>query len=124
MSHAAQPGKDMATMGASAESPGMCDKQRARSAGKRGRSRATPSISRLLPTKGQPRESPPSAKKGPLVMNVFGHSHFARKGLEKRNKSWYFTHVTLGKGTRAGHKPKSAVWWPQHTQEGFQVDIS
>lgn len=60
-------------------------------------------LSRLLPTKGQPRESPPSAKKGPLT-NAFGHSHFARKDLEKRNKSWYFTRVTLDKETRAGRQ--------------------
>lgn len=90
----------------------MCDKQRARSTGKRGRScwkehplsRATPLISQLLPTKGQHRESPPSAKKGPLT-NAFGHSRFARKGLEKLNKSWYFTPVTLDKEIRAGDQP-------------------
>lgn len=112
--HAAQPGKDTAATGTSAErkrpSQRCVTSREPDPEGKEeGAGMSIPRAGLLhrshdsFPPRGSPGSLPLLPKKGPLT-NAFGHSHFARKSLEKRNKTWYFVRVTLDKETRTGHQ--------------------
>lgn len=107
--------------------PETWEKQGARSAGKQGRSWATAEHrSQLLPSKGESSQAPPSWQKVQKTSQkrsshqCLGHSDFARKGLEKRNKTWYFAHAarqlrrrtqgrSMGRQGDCRHSPGSAL---------------